>query len=121
MKAKVRWAKLILGSVIALGCSAALAPKILAQAQDASSDATKRKVKSKVLPDYPELARQLSLQGKVRVETTVSPDGHVTGTKVVGGNPVLASAAVDAIKRWRFEPAPKESTELIEVDFAGKN
>lgn len=121
MKARVRWAKLILGSVIAFGCAAAVAPKILAQAQDASSDASKRRVKSKVLPEYPAIARQLSLQGKVRVETTVSPDGHVTSTKVVGGNPVLASAAVDALKRWRFEPAPKESIELIEIDFAGRN
>lgn len=119
MKARVRWTKLILGCVIAFGGAAAMAPRALAQ--DASSDAAKRKVKSKVVPDYPPIARQLSLQGKVRVETTVSADGRVTNTKVVGGNPVLASSAVDAIKKWRFEPGPKESTELIEIDFAGKN
>ena len=77
MKVKVRWAKLVLGSLLVFGCAAAATPKILAQSQDASSDASKRKVKSKVLPDYPAIARQLSLQGKVRVETTVSADGHV--------------------------------------------
>ena len=119
MKARAKWAKLVLGCVMLFGSAAAVAPKILAQ--DASSDATKRKVKSKVLPDYPPIARQLSLQGKVRIETTVSADGRVTNTKVVGGNPVLANAAVDAIKKWRFESGPKESTELIEIDFAGKN
>lgn len=118
-KGRVRCAKTVLGCVLALGCSAALTPKVLAQ--DASNDVVKRKLKSKVVPEYPAIARQLSLQGKVRIETTVSADGRVTNTKVLGGNPVLASAAVDAVKRWRFEPGPKETTEIIEIDFAGKN
>jgi TonB family protein len=78
-------------------------------------------VKSKVLPEYPAIARQLNLAGKVRLETTVASDGHVISTKVVGGNPVLASSAQDAVKKWRFEPAPKDTTEVIEVDFSGKN
>jgi TonB family protein len=81
----------------------------------------KRKVKSKVLPEYPVIAKQLHLQGKVKIEVTVAADGHVVSTKVMGGNPVLASAAIDAIKKWRFEPAPKETTELIESDFNGQD
>lgn len=119
MKARAKWAKIVFGCVLAFGCSAALTPKVAAQ--DASNDAVKRKLKSKVVPEYPAIAKQLSLQGKVRIETTVSADGHVTNTKVIGGNPVLASSAVDAVKRWRFEPGPKETTELIEIEFTGKN
>jgi TonB family protein len=119
MKAKATPAKLILGCVLILGCSTAFAPKALAQ--DATNDAAARKVKSKVVPDYPAVARQLHLQGKVRVETIVAADGHVTNTKVVGGNPLLAASAEDAIKRWRFEPGSKETTEIIGFVFAGKN
>jgi TonB family protein len=119
MKARLNSAQLTLGCLLILGCSTALAPT--AWTQDAASEPVKRKLKTKVVPDYPAIARQLSLQGKVRIETTVSADGHVTNTKVVGGNPVLASAAVDAVKKWRFEPGPKETTELIEIDYAGRN
>lgn len=119
MKARAKWAKTVFGCVLAFGCSAALAPKVAAQ--DTSNDVAKRKLKSRVVPEYPPIAKQLSLRGKVRIETTVSADGHVTDTKVIGGNPVLASAAVDAAKKCRFEPGPKETTEIIEFDFAGKN
>jgi TonB family protein len=119
MKARSKWANLLLGCVLILGFSAAFAPKVLAQ--DASSDAANRRVKSKVIPEYPAVARQLSLQGKVRIEAIVAADGHVTHTKVVGGHPVLAGSAEDAIKKWRFEPGPKETTEIIEIVFAGRN
>jgi TonB family protein len=118
MKARVKSARLGLACLIMFGCAAALVPR--ATAQD-GSEQSKRKVKTKVVPDYPNIAKQLSLQGKVRIETTIAPDGHVTTTKVVGGNPVLASAATDAVKKWRFEIAAKETTEVIEIDFAGRN
>lgn len=119
MKAKTTWARLIPTCVLVLVCSAAFAPKALAQ--DATSDAATRKLKSKVVPDYPGIARQLRLQGKVKIMATVSADGQVTSTKVIGGHPVLASAAVDAVKKWRFEPGSKETTEIIEINFAGMN
>jgi protein TonB len=108
----------MLGCVLVLGCSAAFAPK--AAAQDAASDSA-RKVKSKVVPQYPAIARQLNLHGKARIEARVSADGHVTSTNVVGGHPTLASAAEEAIRKWRFEPAPKETIEIIEVIFTGMN
>jgi protein TonB len=95
--------------------SAALVPKL--KAQEASTDAVKRKVKTRVVPDFPILARQMNVTGKVKIEVTISADGHVTSTKVVGGSPLLVGAAQDAIKRWRFEAAPKESTEIIEFNF----
>jgi len=104
-----------LGLAVVLAGSAALPPK--SPAQDASSDAAKRKVKSKVVPEYPPLARQMNVTGKVKIETTIAADGHVLSTKVVGGSPLLVNAAMDAIKRWRFEPAPKDTTEVIEFTF----
>lgn len=90
-------------------------------AQNAASDSGKRKVKTKVLPDYPTLARQMRVTGRVKIETTIAADGHVSNTKVVGGSPLLVTAAMDAIKKWRFEPAAKETVETVEFDFTGQN
>jgi TonB family protein len=90
-------------------------------AQDASATAVKRKVKTRVVPAYPPLARQLNITGKVKIEATISADGKVTSTKVVGGSPVLVDSAIDALKKWRFETAPKDTTEIIEFEFNGTN
>jgi TonB family protein len=118
MKVALRVASVGLGVALLVGSFAIVSPRATAQE---SAGETKRKLKSKVVPEYPTIAKQLSLAGKVRVETTVSADGHVTNTKIIGGNPVLASSAQDAIKKWRFEPAPKDTVEIIEIDFTGKN
>jgi outer membrane biosynthesis protein TonB len=56
-----------------------------------------RKVLSRVVPQYPELARSARIEGAVKVIVAVAPNGKPTSTKVVGGHPVLAKAAVDAI------------------------
>jgi len=77
-----------------------------------------RKVKTQVDPVYPELAKNMHLNGTVRVEVTVNEQGGVKNTKVVGGNPVLADAAVKAVQKWRFEPGPEE-TKLLTFDFKG--
>jgi TonB family protein len=76
-----------------------------------------RKVKTKVSPAYPELARRMSIAGVVKVQVVVAPNGSVKTTKVVGGHPLLVNAAVDAIKKWKFEPAAEESTGVVEFKF----
>jgi len=91
-----------------------------ASAQESSTEANKRKVRSKVVPDYPPLAKQMNVTGKVKIETTIAADGHVVNTKVIGGSPLLVNAALDALKKWRFEPAAKDTTETIEFEFAGQ-
>ena len=108
-----------LGLVLLLGV--AVASPTRTYSQDASPESAKRKVKTKVMPDYPPLARQMKVTGKVKIETTIAADGHVSTTKVVGGSPLLVSAAIDAVKKWRFEPAGKESVETIEFEFTGQN
>jgi periplasmic protein TonB len=98
-----------------LAGSAALMPK--AQAQEAATESVGRKVKNKVIPEYPPLAKQMNVTGRVKIETTISADGRVTTTKVVGGSPLLVNSAMDALKKWRFEPAAKETSEIVEFDF----
>jgi TonB family protein len=111
----------ILGLSLALILGGSLVLSHRATAQDASADAGKRKVRSKVAPEYPELARRMNLTGKVKIEATISADGRVTNTTVIGGSPVLVGAATDALKKWRFEPAAKDTTEVIEFEFNGQS
>ncbi len=108
----------VLGLAVLLGGAAVVAPK--ASAQDASTDTAKRKVRSKVVPEYPDLAKQMNVTGKVKIEATVAPDGHVSETKVVGGSPLLVNSALEALKKWKFEPGPKETTEVVEFTFNGQ-
>jgi len=89
-------------------------------AQNAPADESKRKVRTRVVPEYPALARQMNVTGKVKIETTIAADGHVIGTRVVGGSPLLVNAALEALKQWRFEPASKDTTEIIEFEFNGQ-
>jgi TonB family protein len=76
-----------------------------------------RKVKSSVKPAYPEVARQMHITGTVRLEATVTPDGHVRDTRVVGGSPMLAQEATNAVKKWKYEEAAKETIETVEVVY----
>ncbi|MGA2979521.1 MAG: energy transducer TonB [Terriglobales bacterium] len=76
-----------------------------------------RKAKSKVAPVYPELARRMNISGVVRVQVTVAANGSIKDAKLVGGHPVLANAALDAVRKWRYEAAPAESTGIVVFRF----
>ena len=78
---------------------------------------TKRKVKNQVEARYPELARKYNLAGRVRLSVIVTKDGKVKSCKVLGGNAVLANAAQEALKDWKFLPGTEETTETIEFEF----
>jgi TonB family protein len=86
------------------------------RAQDATGEMARR-VKSKVPAVYPELARKMNIAGTVKVSVVVLPNGTVKDAKVVGGHPVLANAALDAVRKWRFEPAAAESTGIVDFKF----
>ena len=61
-------------------------------------------VVKRVSRDYPAQARQLRIEGMVQLEATISKDGNVTNLKVVSGHPILARAAADAVKQWKYKP-----------------
>jgi TonB family protein len=107
-----QWKKLLLAaSALTVFTGAALS------AQLGSTDESKRKIKTKVAPTYPELAKRMSVGGKVKIEVVITPDGHVRSTKVVGGHPLLVQACQDAVKEWKFVPAPEETTQIVEFSF----
>ena len=83
-----------------------------------SQDAPKRRLVGHSAPAYPSLARSMALQGVVRVEAVVLADGSVKAVDIKGGHPVLAQAAVNAVLKWKWEPATHESREAVEVKFA---
>lgn len=105
-----------LGLALALASAAVMPHRTLAQ--DNASD--KRKVRVRVTPEYPALAKQMNVTGKVKIEATVAADGHVVSTRVVGGSPLLVNSALEALKKWHFEPGPKETTEIVEFAFSGQ-
>ena len=76
-----------------------------------------RKVVSRVAPFYPEVAKRMQVGGVVKLEVVVRANGRVKSTKVLGGSPVLIQAAADAVQKWKFEVAPQETTEVVQVVF----
>lgn len=99
-------------ALLLIALAAVFTSSSLAQEQE-----TIRKTKSKVEPMYPELARRMRISGVVRIDVTVAANGTVKDARLVGGHPVLANSVLDAVKKWRFEPGPQETTESLQFRF----
>ena len=78
---------------------------------------SKRKIITKIVPSYPGLARKMGIGGSVKIEALVLPNGSVKSTETLGGHPVLAQAAVDAVRSCKWEPASHETKELLIFNF----
>ena len=86
-----------------------------------AAHAEDRKPQKRVSPVYPDLAKRMRIGGVVRVAATVAPDGSVTGARATNGNKLLASAAEDAVKKWKFNPGAAEDTVNIDINFELSN
>ena len=106
-----RW--LAVGLILVIGCAAGSIPTARGQEQQEIT----RKIKSKIPPVYPELAKRMSISGIVKVQITVDKSGVVKNSKLVGGHPILANAAMDAVRKWRYETAAEETTGIVEFRF----
>lgn len=76
-----------------------------------------RKIKTRINPEYPELAVKARISGVARVSITVTADGTVKDVKEIGGSPVLLGALVHAVKQWKYEPSAKESEVEVKASF----
>lgn len=110
------WTKFLATAAVAV-----LLVSASAFSQTGSTDETKRKVKSRTTPVYPELARRMNVTGKVKIEVVVSTDGRVKSTRVVGGHPLLVQTCQDALKEWKFVASSEETTQIVEFEFHGNN
>ena len=77
----------------------------------------------RVEPEYPNIAITMHLSGTVQLRAIIGTDGAIQNIQVVSGNPILANAAVAAVKRWRYQPTrlsgkPVEVETLITVQFS---
>jgi len=78
---------------------------------------THRKAVQKIDPTYPEMAKALKLIGTVRLSVKVAPNGRVVSAQVIGGHPVLARAAIDAVLQWRYQAGAQQTSEIAVVNF----
>jgi len=76
-----------------------------------------RKITKRVAPVYSLVARKARMTGTVKMLALVSPDGTVKSVHVLGGNPLFVPAAEQAVKQWKFEVGPKETTEPVALKF----
>lgn len=63
---------------------------------------------SKPAPETPPLARQFKISGVVLLDVTISEEGEMQGCEVLNGNPLLAKAAQEAVKKWKFKPIKQD-------------
>jgi len=108
---RLAWARSILTGV------AVIAPAVATSSAQQTNEEGKRKVKSKTNPVLSEIARRMSLSGKVKLELTIAPDGHVKTARALGGHPLLVQPCLEAVKGWKYETAPEESTQIVEFEF----
>jgi len=70
----------------------------------ASQGAMTGMLDKKVEPIYPPLARQARIQGVVTLRAQISKSGDVVNLQLVSGHPMLAPAAIEAVKQWKYRP-----------------
>jgi len=80
------------------------------------------KLVHKVNPAYPKEAKKQLIEGTVRLEIVVDGDGKVIETKVLDGDPLLAKAATEAVRKWRYKSTllngkPVQVVSEVDVNF----
>jgi protein TonB len=88
-----------------------------------SQGVTQGLVIRRVQPQYPPLARQARIQGSVVLQAEISKDGTIQNLHLISGHPMLAPAAIEAVKQWRYKPyylngEPVEVETQITVNFS---
>jgi periplasmic protein TonB len=111
----------VIGSV--LSSTPTVAPKIATpQRVRVSSGVVSGLLLRKVNPTYPPLARQARIQGVVILQAQISKDGNIENLQLISGHPMLAPAAIEAVKQWKYKPyllngEPVEVETQVQVNF----
>ena len=113
----------VLGSIASAGAVVAM-PKIATpQRVRVSSGVQSGLLIRKVQPSYPPLARQARIQGTVVLQAQISKTGDIENLQLVSGHPMLAPAAIEAVKQWKYKPyllngEPVEVETTVQVNFS---
>ena len=111
----------VIGSV--LSSTPVAAPKIATPTRvRVSSGVVSGLLVRKVPPTYPPLARQARIQGVVVLQAQISKEGNIENLQLISGHPMLAPAAIEAVKQWKYKPyllngEPVEVETQVQVNF----
>jgi TonB family protein len=97
-------------------------PSVAPQVVNISQGVSQGLLLKRVQPSYPPQAMTMRIEGAVSLQATIAKDGTIKGVKVLGGHPLLARAAADAVRQWRYKPyllngQPFEVQTEITVNF----
>jgi len=110
----------VIGGIIS---STPVVPKVaIPQRVRVSQGVTQGLLIRKIQPNYPPLARQARIQGTVLLQAEISREGTIENLRLISGHPMLAPAAIEAVKQWRYKPyilngEPVEVETQITVNF----
>jgi protein TonB len=113
----------VIGGIIGATSSTGAVPKVVTpQRVRVSQGVSQGLLIHEVRPQYPPLARQARIQGSVVLQAVIGKDGTIQNLRVVSGHPMLTSAALEAVKQWRYKPyflngEPVEVDTQITVNF----
>jgi protein TonB len=111
----------VMGSI--LSATPTVAPHIATpQRVRVSSGVVSGLLLRKVQPNYPPLARQARIQGVVVLQAQISKEGAIENLQLISGHPMLAPAAIEAVKQWKYKPyllngEPVEVETQVQVNF----
>lgn len=99
----------VIGGIISSSSSLAAVPTLskpvsTVQRVHISQGVTKGLLIYRLEPTYPPLAQQARIQGVVVLKAIIGKDGNIQNLQVVSGHPMLAPAAIEAVKHWRYKP-----------------
>jgi TonB family protein len=66
---------------------------------------------------YPVLAAEAGIQGEVKIQMTVDPDGKVVNVQTVSGQPLLAKAAMENAKLWKWEASTSLRNLIVAISY----
>ncbi|HSS97990.1 MAG TPA: energy transducer TonB [Terriglobales bacterium] len=87
------------------------------KADEAAASRTPRKLVHKTEPVYPQDLKRRSIGGVVKLDLKISASGNVEKVEIVGGNPILADSAAQAVKKWQYAPAGSSSSMILNLEF----
>lgn len=92
----------VIGGILS---SQTVVPKVaIPQRVRVSSGVSQGLLIKKVTPTYPPLARQARIQGTVILQAEISKEGTIQNLQLISGHAMLAPAAIEAVKQWRYKP-----------------
>ena len=111
----------VMGSI--LSSTPMAVPKVATpQRVRVSAGVTSGLLVKRIQPPYPPLARQARIQGVVILQAEISKTGDIQNLRLISGHPMLAPAAIEAVKQWKYKPyllngEPVEVETTVQVNF----